>query len=53
MIKFSELDTTKNCEGMVPAIIQDDNTLQVLMLGYMNAEAYELSLIHISEPTRH
>ena len=41
MIKFSELDTTKNCEGMVPAIIQDDNTLQVLMLGYMNAEAYE------------
>ena len=40
MIKFSELDTTKNCEGMVPAIIQDDNTLQVLMLGYMNAEAY-------------
>lgn len=41
MIQFSELDTTKSCEGLVPAIIQDDNTMQVLMLGYMNAEAYE------------
>lgn len=40
MIKFSELDTAKNCEGMIPAIIQDDNTLQVLMLGYMNEEAF-------------
>ncbi len=27
--------------GLVPVIIQDVNTLQVLMLGYMNAEAYE------------
>ena len=44
MIKFSELNTTKRCEGLVPAIIQDDNTLQVLMLGYMNREAYEKSL---------
>lgn len=26
--------------GLVPAIIQDANTRQVLMLGYMNAEAY-------------
>jgi phosphoribosyl-ATP pyrophosphohydrolase/phosphoribosyl-AMP cyclohydrolase len=25
--------------GLVPAIIQDNNTLQVLMLGYMNDEA--------------
>lgn len=41
MIRFGELDTAKNCEGLVPAIIQDDSTLQVLMLGYMNAEAYE------------
>jgi phosphoribosyl-ATP pyrophosphohydrolase/phosphoribosyl-AMP cyclohydrolase len=28
-------------DGLVPAIIQDANTLQVLMLGYMNQEAYE------------
>lgn len=27
--------------GLVPAVIQDVNTLQVLMLGYMNAEALE------------
>jgi len=27
-------------KGLVPAIIQDANTLKVLMLGYMNEEAY-------------
>jgi len=27
--------------GLVPAIIQDSNTLKVLMLGFMNKEAYE------------
>ncbi len=41
MIKFSELNTTKRCGGLVPAIIQDDNTRQVLMLGYMTEEAYD------------
>lgn len=39
MIKFSELNTAKSCEGLVPAIIQDDDTRQVLMLGYLNEEA--------------
>ena len=28
-------------DGLVPVIIQDNNTLQVLMLGYMNEEAFE------------
>lgn len=28
-------------DGLVPVIIQDARSLQVLMLGYMNAEAYE------------
>ncbi|MGO4928949.1 bifunctional phosphoribosyl-AMP cyclohydrolase/phosphoribosyl-ATP diphosphatase HisIE [Fundicoccus sp. Sow4_D5] len=28
-------------EGLVPAILQDDRTGQVLMLGYMNQEAYD------------
>lgn len=28
-------------DGLVPAIIQDSRTLQVLMLGYMNEEALE------------
>jgi len=27
--------------GLVPAIIQDEQTLKVLMLGYMNREAYD------------
>lgn len=27
--------------GLIPVIIQDNSTLQVLMLGYMNVEAYE------------
>jgi len=26
--------------GIVPVVIQDNNTLQVLMIGYMNEEAY-------------
>jgi phosphoribosyl-ATP pyrophosphohydrolase/phosphoribosyl-AMP cyclohydrolase len=35
------IDFTKNTEGLVPAIIQDAATKNVLMLGYMNQEAYE------------
>lgn len=31
----------KKGDGLVPAIIQDNNTLQVLMVGYMNEEAYD------------
>lgn len=31
----------KNNDGLVPAIIQDANTKNVLMLGYMNAEAFQ------------
>ena len=27
--------------GLVPVVIQDNNTLQVLMLGYMNEEAFD------------
>jgi len=31
----------KKGDGLVPVIIQDNRTLQVLMLGYMNEEAFE------------
>jgi phosphoribosyl-ATP pyrophosphohydrolase/phosphoribosyl-AMP cyclohydrolase len=31
-------------KGLIPAIIQDAATLQVLMLGYMNKEAYEKTI---------
>ncbi len=33
------IDFTKG-NGLVPVIIQNNNTLQILMLGYMNEEAY-------------
>ena len=34
-IDFSKMN------GLVPAIVQDDKTLKVLMLGFMNEEAYK------------
>ena len=34
----------KKMDGLVPAIVQDDRTGRVLMLGYMNPEAYEKTL---------
>ncbi|AFK03763.1 Histidine biosynthesis bifunctional protein hisIE [Emticicia oligotrophica DSM 17448] len=34
----------KSVDGLVPAIIQDSITGKVLMLGYMNAEAYEKTM---------
>ena len=34
------IDYSKN-NGLVPVIIQNNNTLKVLMLGYMNKEAFE------------
>ena len=43
-IPFEELAAGKQADGLIPAIVQDDRTLQVLMLGYMNREAYEKSL---------
>jgi len=35
------IDFNKNSDGLVPAIIQDATTKNVLMLGYMNAAAFE------------
>ena len=35
---------SKYSDGLVPAIIQDKKTKKVLMLGYMNKEAYEQTL---------
>lgn len=34
-------DFTKSSDGLIPAIIQDAATQTVLMLGYMNAEAFQ------------
>ena len=35
----------EKCGGLVPAIIQDANTKNVLMLGYMNKEALDKTLL--------
>jgi phosphoribosyl-AMP cyclohydrolase / phosphoribosyl-ATP pyrophosphohydrolase len=37
-------DFSKYNDGLVPTIVQDAGTLQVLMLGFMNEAAYEQSL---------
>lgn len=34
----------EKCGGLVPAIIQDADTQKVLMLGYMNQQAYEKTI---------
>lgn len=35
------INFTKSTDGLIPAIIQDAETKTVLMLGYMNEEAYK------------
>lgn len=39
-----KIDFTKNENGLIPAIIQDNQTKNVLMLGYMNQEAIDKTL---------
>jgi len=38
------LDFSKNKDGLVPAIIQDNTTHKVLMLGFLNQESLSLTL---------
>jgi phosphoribosyl-ATP pyrophosphohydrolase/phosphoribosyl-AMP cyclohydrolase len=40
---MKQIDFTKG-DGLVPAVIQDVNTLQVLMVGYMNEEALNITI---------
>ena len=40
-MEFSDFNLEKTGDGLLPAIIQDARTLKVLMLGYMNKEAFE------------
>jgi len=39
-----KIDFNKNKDGLVPAIIQDNTTKNVLMLGYMNEESYQKTI---------
>ncbi len=36
-----KIDFEKSADGLVPVIVQDAQTKKVLMLGYMNSEAFE------------
>ena len=40
-MKFEDFNLAKCADGLLPVIVQDATTLKVLMLGYMNAEAFE------------
>ncbi len=50
------LDFNKNNDGLVPAVIQDNNTNKVLMLGYLNKDSLRLTLstnvVHFYSRTR-
>src|SRR5574344_87019 len=41
---FKDFNLSKNSDGLLPAIIQDARTLKVLMLGYMNEDAFNKSV---------
>ena len=43
-MNFSDFDLSKNADGLLPVVVQDARTLKVLMVGYMNEEAYEKSV---------
>ena len=38
---FDDFNLDKCADGLLPVIVQDNVTLRVLMLGYMNREAFE------------
>lgn len=40
----SDIQFSKSSDGLVPVVIQNAKTFQVLMLGYMNKEAYEVTI---------
>jgi phosphoribosyl-ATP pyrophosphohydrolase/phosphoribosyl-AMP cyclohydrolase len=39
-----QLDFSKSADGLIPAIVQDAQSLKVLMLGYMNYDALKKTL---------
>ena len=43
MIDLEKIDFEKQ-DGMIPVVVQDNETLEVLMLAYMNKEALELTI---------
>ena len=43
-MQFNDFNLSKTGDGLLPVIVQDATTLKVLMLGYMNREAYDKSV---------
>ena len=43
-MQLSWEELKKNSDGMVPVIVQDAETLEVLMMAYMDEEAYHRTL---------
>lgn len=43
-MNFSDFNLEKCADALLPVIVQDATTLRVLMLGYMNKEAFDLTL---------
>lgn len=43
-LKYDDFNFAKLADGLLPVIVQDAVTLKVLMLGYMNREAFEATL---------
>ena len=44
MLTFDELNLEKCADGLLPVVVQDAVTLKVLMVGYMNREAYDKTI---------
>lgn len=42
-MEFKDFDLSKTADGLLPAIIQDAQTLKVLMMGYMNEDAFNMT----------
>ncbi len=43
-MEFSDFRLDKCADGLLPVIVQDSATLRVLMLGYMNKEAFDKTI---------
>ncbi len=44
MLRFDELNLEKCADELLPVVVQDAVTLKVLMVGYMNREAYDKTI---------
>ncbi len=41
---FAVPELKYGADGLIPAIVQDDETLEILMLGHMNAQSLRMTL---------